>query len=316
MQGGDTRRCVITPRARPGFPGWRAGVRLPLPRRGMETGDRGGAGPRGVSAAVTHAVAVSDGGRIVGRPRDDRRRPRAPGRRTPADSEVTPILASARRAGDPWPAAQTLTPGVSQTWIEASQARLALAGTGRAFTLRLQPEGPRSATVGLATTLAGGSRWEVTGQPLGGDGEATSVSAAPGGDALALLPAEGGSGGPSGPSITTPPPAPCSSRAAAGSRRPAAPCAGRCGCATPGGCARRGRGCACRSAAAPGRCRPARRACGARARWSPGASAASRRGGRPSCARPSPPRGRAGGRSARCGRVAVARSGVHSVVRP
>jgi hypothetical protein len=101
--------------------------------------------------------------------------------------DATPILAAVRPAGAPWPAPDTLTPGVGLTRIEASLARVAIGGTGRAFAGVLDQEGPGSATVVLGAARTG-ERWDVVDRPVGGDEFGFAISASTGGNGLALLP--------------------------------------------------------------------------------------------------------------------------------
>ena len=107
----------------------------------------------------------------------------------PGTSAATPILVATRATGGTWPAPAVLTPGVGMTWIEASLARVAVGGTGRAFAAVLDQEGPGSATVVLGAARPG-EAWTIAPQPVGADEFGFALSAASGGDGLALLPTE------------------------------------------------------------------------------------------------------------------------------
>ena len=105
----------------------------------------------------------------------------------PSGPEGTPILATVRGYGA-FSTPAMLTPGVGITAIEAGEARIAMSGSGRAFVAWLDPEGPGSATVRIATSRQA-SPWEITARPVGGDEYGVALAAAPGGDnGLALLP--------------------------------------------------------------------------------------------------------------------------------
>ncbi len=107
----------------------------------------------------------------------------------PGTPSATPILVAARGAGAPWPAPTTLTSGVDMTWIEASLARVAVGGTGRAFAAVLDQEGPGSASVVLGAARPG-EAWDIARQPVGSDEFGIALAAASGGNGLALLPTE------------------------------------------------------------------------------------------------------------------------------
>ena len=109
---------------------------------------------------------------------------------TPA---ATPILAAVKPSGAPWPAGTELTPGEGLTWVEASLARVAIGGTGRAFVAFLDQEGPGSATVTLAAARAA-ERWATAPVRVGGDLFDVGLSASSGGNGLAVLPSESGDG--------------------------------------------------------------------------------------------------------------------------
>lgn len=109
--------------------------------------------------------------------------------------EATPILASVKPAGaSAWPAGVQLTDGRDMSWVEASEARVAVGGTGRALVAFLDPEGPGSATVRLAAARAG-EPWVTQDVPVGIDAPRVGLSAAAGGNGLAALPSESSDGG-------------------------------------------------------------------------------------------------------------------------
>ncbi len=109
-------------------------------------------------------------------------------------ASATPILAALKPSGAPWPDGAELTPGAGLTWVEASLARVAIGATGRAFVAFLNPEGPGSATVTLATARAG-EAWTTAPARVGGDEYGVALSASTGGTGLAVLPSQGGFGG-------------------------------------------------------------------------------------------------------------------------
>ena len=108
--------------------------------------------------------------------------------------QATPILAAVKPSGAGWPAGAQLTPGDGLTWIEASLARVAIGGTGRAFVAFLDQEGPGSATATLAAARFNES-WRTTPVRVGGDLFDIGLSASSGGNGLAVLPSESGDGG-------------------------------------------------------------------------------------------------------------------------
>ncbi|MGE3141389.1 MAG: hypothetical protein AB7I08_20030, partial [Thermoleophilia bacterium] len=112
---------------------------------------------------------------------------------SPGTPQATPILVSLRPAAQPWGAPAVLTDGEGLTWVEASLARVAVGGTGRAFVAWLDAEGPGSATAYLAAARPG-ETWARGSVPVGGDEYAISLSASSGGNGLAVLPAESGDG--------------------------------------------------------------------------------------------------------------------------
>ncbi|HSJ74135.1 MAG TPA: hypothetical protein VK904_07450 [Miltoncostaeaceae bacterium] len=115
------------------------------------------------------------------------------GNGTPQAPQATPILAAVKPSGAPWPAGIELTPGTGLTSIEASLARVAIGGTGRAFVAFLDQEGPGSATVTLAAARAGES-WTTAPVRVGGDLFGVGLSASSGGNGLAVLPSESADG--------------------------------------------------------------------------------------------------------------------------
>ena len=108
--------------------------------------------------------------------------------------QATPILAAVKPTGAGWPAGTELTPGEGVTWIEASLARVAIGGTGRAFVGFLDQEGPGSATATLAAARFNES-WKTAPVRVGGDLFDIALSASSGGNGLAVLPSESGDGG-------------------------------------------------------------------------------------------------------------------------
>jgi len=106
----------------------------------------------------------------------------------PGTPDATPILAVVRLSGTPWPPPTVLTDGRDQTWMEASLARLAVGGGGRAFVAWLDPEGPGSASLNLAAARAG-EPWDRVEHPVRSD-ETGYALAASFSNALAVSPVE------------------------------------------------------------------------------------------------------------------------------
>jgi hypothetical protein len=137
----------------------------------------------GTTWGAPRPVAPGQAPRIAGNPSGDLAMTWA----GPGTADATPILAAVRPALGAWPAPATLTAGVGLTRIEASLARVAIGGTGRAFVGVLDQEGPGSATVVLGAARAG-EGWSIAGQPVGGDEFGVAISASADGNGLAVLP--------------------------------------------------------------------------------------------------------------------------------